>query len=70
MANHARAIALVEADRLELERLQRSPSTPAGLLRRARAELLMARGVAGTEIARLTGLYTGPDQPDPPPLCT
>jgi transposase len=57
MANHARAIALVEADRLELERLQRSPSTPAGLSRRARAVLLMARGVAGTEIARLTG-YT------------
>jgi transposase len=57
VANHARAIALVEADRLELERLQRSPSTPAGLSRRARAVLLMARGVAGTEIARLTG-YT------------
>lgn len=57
MANHARAIALGEADRLELERLQRSPSTPAGLSRRARAVLLMARGVSGAEVARLTG-YT------------
>ena len=57
MANHARAIALAEADRLELERLQRSPSTPAGLSRRARAVLLMARGASGTEVARVTG-YT------------
>ncbi len=57
MANQTRAIALAESDRLELERLQRAPSTPAGLARRARAVLLMTRGVAGTEIARLTG-YT------------
>lgn len=57
MANHARPIALADADRLELERLQRSPSTPAGLCRRARAVLLMAREVSGAEIARLTG-YT------------
>ncbi|MPZ46372.1 MAG: IS630 family transposase [Betaproteobacteria bacterium] len=46
-----------EADREELLRLQRSTSTPAGLSRRARAVLLMAEGLAGTEIARLTG-YT------------
>lgn len=57
MANHARSIALADTDRLELERLQRSPSTPAGLCRRARAVLLMAREVSGAEIARLTG-YT------------
>lgn len=57
MANHARIIALDKDVRLELERLQRSPSTPSGLGRRARAVLLMAQDVAGTEIARMTG-YT------------
>lgn len=55
MANQARPISLSAADRGELERLQRSPSTPAGLVRRARAVLLMAQQVPGTEIARLTG---------------
>lgn len=57
MANHAQPLALGQADREELQHLQRSPSTPAGLSRRARAVLLMADAVAGTEIARLTG-YT------------
>lgn len=57
MANHARAIQLAASDRAELERLQRSSSEPAGLSRRARAVLLMADQVAGTEVARLTG-YT------------
>src|SRR6267154_245705 len=57
MANHLRPIALVPADREELERLQRSPSAPAGVSRRARAVLLMAGEMAGTEVARLTG-YT------------
>ena len=57
MANHARAVTLVSSDREELERLQRSSSSPAGLCRRARAILLMADEVAGTEVARLTG-YT------------
>lgn len=57
MANHARAIVLAAADRVELERLQRSASCPAGVSRRARAVLLMADEVAGTEVARLTG-YT------------
>jgi CRP-like cAMP-binding protein len=57
MANHARAIALSMSDRVELERLQRSSSVPAGLSRRARAILLLAGEVAGTEVARLTG-YT------------
>jgi transposase len=57
MANHAQPLSLSQADRDELQHLQRSPSTPAGLSRRARAVLLMGEGMAGTEIARLTG-YT------------
>ena len=57
MANHSRPVVLSEADRREMERLQRASSTPAGLSRRARAVLLMADQVAGTEVARLTG-YT------------
>jgi len=54
MANHARLVTLTAADRVELERLQRSPSTPAGFSRRARAVVLMADNVPGTEVARLT----------------
>lgn len=57
MANHARTIELAASDRIELERLQRSSSAPAGLSRRARAVLLMAGDVSGVEVARLTG-YT------------
>ncbi len=57
MANHVRPIAVSPAERAELERLQRAPSTPAGLSRRARAVLLMAQGVAGVEIAERIG-YT------------
>jgi len=57
MANHTRPLALVDSNRRELERLQRSPSTAAGLSRRARAVLLMADNVSGVEVARLTG-YT------------
>ena len=57
MANHARPLSLVESDRLELERLQRASGEAAGLCRRARAVLLMADGMAGTEVARRTG-YT------------
>lgn len=57
MANRVRPIVVSEADRRELERLQRSPSAPAGLSRRARAVLLMAQAVAGVEIAERTG-YT------------
>jgi transposase len=56
MAN-PRPVVLAAADRKEIERLQRSPSTAAGLSRRARAVLLMAYQVSGTEVARLTG-YT------------
>lgn len=57
MANHSRPFVLAAADRKEIERLQRSPTTGAGLSRRARAVLLMADNVSGIEIARLTG-YT------------
>ena len=57
MANRVRPIVVSDADRLELERLQRSSSTPAGLSRRARAVLLMAQGVAGVGVAERTG-YT------------
>lgn len=57
MANHTRAFELTDADRVALERLQRSPSVPAGLNRRARAVLLMAAAITGAEVARRTG-YT------------
>lgn len=57
MANHSRPLVLAPSDRLEIERLQRSPTTAAGLVRRARAVLLMADNTPGVEIARLTG-YT------------
>jgi transposase len=57
VANHARPIELLPADRRELERLERSSNAPAGLGRRAQAVLLMASEIAGAEVARLTG-YT------------
>lgn len=57
MANRARPIVLTEAARRELERLQRAPSTRAGLSRRARAVWLMAQGLPGVEVAERTG-YT------------
>jgi len=57
MANRVRPITVTEADRHELERLQRSPSTPAGLSRRARAVLLIAEGLSGVAVALRTG-YT------------
>jgi transposase len=57
VANHVRPISLSDADRGELERLQRAPSAPAGLSRRARAVLLMAQGLTGVEIAERVG-YT------------
>src|SRR5262245_12208274 len=57
MANHVVPISVTATDRTELERLQRAPSTPAGLSRRARAVLLMAQGLSGVEIAERIG-YT------------
>jgi transposase len=55
MANHSRPIGLGNADRAELERIQRSPTAPAGLSRRARVVLLMADNLSGAEVARRTG---------------
>jgi transposase len=57
MAKQAHPLTLSEADRDELERLQRASSEPTGLCRRARAVLLMVDGVSGVEVARRTG-YT------------
>src|SRR5712691_4403927 len=56
-ANNLRPIKVSALDRRELERLQRVSAAPAGAVRRARAVLLMADGLSGTEIARRTG-YT------------
>lgn len=57
MANISRAVTLSESDRVALERLQRSSSAPAGLVRRARTVLLLAAQVSGVEVARQVG-YT------------
>jgi transposase/DNA-binding CsgD family transcriptional regulator len=57
VARKPREFRLTEDGRRELEKLVRTPSTPAGLSRRARAVLLMAEGVSGVEIAKLVG-YT------------
>src|SRR5467141_29460 len=57
MANRVRPIAVSEADRHDLERLQRAPSTPSGLSRRARAVLLMVQWMSGVAIAERVG-YT------------
>jgi len=57
MANVARSLSLSDEERQELLRLQRSPSAPAGIARRARAVLLLAENISGTEVARQTG-YT------------
>lgn len=57
MANHAGVVELQGDERMELERLLRSQTAASGLVRRARAVLLMADGRSGAEVARLTG-YT------------
>jgi Homeodomain-like domain len=57
MANHSHPIVLGAAERVALERLQRSPSVPAGVSRRARVVLLMANNLPGVDVARRTG-YT------------
>ncbi len=57
MANYARVVELLDEERQELERLLRSQTSASGLVRRARAVLLMADGESGAEVARLTG-YT------------
>jgi transposase len=57
VARKPRSFGLTEEGRRELEKLVRTPSTPNGLSRRARAVLLMADGVNGAEVARRCG-YT------------
>lgn len=57
MANIARPVRMADDERRALVRLQRSSRAPAGLVRRARAVLLMAGGIPGSEVARRTG-YT------------
>ena len=64
MANRVRPIVVSEADRAELERLQRPRRQPAGLSRRVRAVLLMAQGLSGVEIAERVGLHGGAGEPD------
>lgn len=51
VARKSRNFGLTEDGRRDLEKLVRTPSTPAGLSRRARAVLLMAGGVNGAEVA-------------------
>jgi transposase len=58
MANHSRPIVLDAVARAELERLQRMPSVPSGLSRRARVVLLMAKNLPGVEVAQMTGYTT------------
>jgi transposase len=57
MANHSRAVELSSEERRDLERLLRSQTSASGVVRRARAVLLLADGQTGTEVARMTG-YT------------
>ncbi len=57
MANHSRPVVLERPERVELKRLQRSPTTPSGISQRARVILLLADQIPGTEVAELTG-YT------------
>lgn len=57
VARQPRRFDLTEEGRRELEKLVRTPSTPAGLSRRARAVLLMADGISGIEVAKRLG-YT------------
>ena len=58
MANIARPLMLSEDERQALVGLQRAPSVPAGVARRARAVLLMADAMSGVDVARLTGYTT------------
>ena len=58
VARKPRRFALTEQGRHDLEKLVRTPSTPAGLSRRARAVLLLADGVTGAEVARRCGYTT------------
>jgi transposase len=57
VARKPHPITIGEEAQRELEKLLRTPSTPAGLSRRARAVLLMSQGLKGAEVARRCG-YT------------
>lgn len=57
MAKIARPLSLSADERQALLRLQRSSRAPAGVVRRARAVLLMADQMSGMDVARQTG-YT------------
>src|SRR5262249_38890150 len=67
VANRVRPIEVSDADRAELERLQRASSTPAGLSRRVRAVLLMAQGLAGVGIPQRPRHTVVQVRPLPPP---
>ena len=58
VARKPRPFALTEEGRRDLEKIVRTPSTPSGLSRRARAVLLMGQGVSGAEVARRCGYTT------------
>lgn len=58
VARKPRHFGLTEDGRRDLEKLVRTPSTAAGLSRRARAVLLMADGMSGAEVARRCGYTT------------
>jgi transposase len=58
VARKPRSITISEEGRHELEKLVRTPSTAAGLSRRARAVLLMTQGLRGAEVARRCGYTT------------
>jgi transposase len=58
VARKPRHVTLTQEGRSDLEKLVRTPSTAAGLSRRARAVLLMADGVSGAEVARRCGYTT------------
>lgn len=58
MARVGRSLLLSADEREELMHLQRSPSVPAGVARRARAVLLMADDVSGADVARQVGYTT------------
>lgn len=50
------AVALTEEERKELERWVRSTSMPSGLVRRARAILLVSEGKSLAETGRIVGM--------------
>ena len=68
MANHAGVVELLDEERAELERLLRSHTAASGLVRRARAVLLMADVQSGAEVASADGVHASSDQSNPTPI--